>query len=208
MLDCAVENNSDAVMYLQDDRFIECNKKSAEIFGCDLSEILDKEPWKFSPEKQPSGISSRNAALQKIHAALNGEKQQFTWMHRRLDGTPFFAEVTLRRIQDHGRVLLEATVRDLTRKIRIEKQCDLKDRIDAIKTILFSIDHEFRTNLQSSLLAASILYGSTESEDSKKILQSLIITLRKLIVSADQILSTRELMELGCEDIWCQQIEH
>ncbi len=60
-----------------------------------------------------------------MDAALRGESQLFEWIHCRYDGTPFYAEVSLSRLDIAGKVLLQGIVRDIT-NIKQAKQ-DLKE---------------------------------------------------------------------------------
>ena len=60
-------------------------------------------------------------SLEKIHAALRGEPQRFEWVHRRIDGSDFDAEVTLNTLELEDGVHLLAFVRDITSRKRSER---------------------------------------------------------------------------------------
>lgn len=49
---------------------------------------------------------------------MNGKPQKFEWIHTRMDGTPFFAEVTLARIMMNGRIFLQTNIIDIEHKKR------------------------------------------------------------------------------------------
>lgn len=110
------ESASDAIFLMKDDLFIDCNKKTLEMFDCTREQIIGQPPYKFSPERQPDGSDSRTRALQKINAAFTGEVQRFEWVHVTYDGRAFDAEVSLTVLnigEDH---FLQAIVRDITEK--------------------------------------------------------------------------------------------
>ncbi len=115
------ENTNDAIFLMQGDTFAGCNLKTEEIFGCSRQEVLQRKPHEFSPPTQPDGRDSREKALEKINAAYSGEAQYFEWLHSRLDGTTFEAEVSLNRIEIGGQPILQAIVRDITDRKRTEK---------------------------------------------------------------------------------------
>lgn len=117
------ENASDAIFLMQGDRFIDCNPRTLEMFGCkNRDQIISRPPYEFSPPLQPSGLSSQELAIEKVTAALAGEPQFFEWMHTRLDGSLFPAEVSLNTVTLGGQVLLQAIVRDISERAEAEEQ--------------------------------------------------------------------------------------
>jgi len=112
----------DAIFIMSKEKFIECNPKTLEMFGCKKKEdIVGHAPYEFSPPKQPDGKNSREAALEKIDAALAGIPQQFYWKHIKKDGTPFDTEVSLNRFEAGNQVFLQAIVRDISERKRTEE---------------------------------------------------------------------------------------
>ncbi|MBU0492639.1 MAG: PAS domain S-box protein [Chloroflexi bacterium] len=115
------ETANDAIFTMREDRFIDCNPKTLEVFGVTREQILGQPPYRFSPEFQPDGRDSKEKALEKIEQALAGKPQSFEWRHIRYDGTPFDAEVTLERVEIADQIFLQATVRDVTERKRLEQ---------------------------------------------------------------------------------------
>ncbi len=101
--------------------FEECNKKTCELFGCSREEIVGHPPWEFSPQFQPDGRDSKESALEKINAALNGTPQYFYWQHKRKDNKLIDVEVSLNKFQIGNKNLIQATLHDITERKRFEK---------------------------------------------------------------------------------------
>ncbi len=108
-------------LLLKDDIFIDCNEKTTEMFATSKDQIIGKNPQFFSPDLQPDGQSSATKAKEKIENALNDEPQFFEWQHKRLDGILFDAEVSLKKIEYHNDIFLQAIVRDITDRKNSEK---------------------------------------------------------------------------------------
>lgn len=133
------DHANDAIFLMKDDRFIECNNRTLDIFKCTREQIINQPPYKFSPPYQPDGRDSREKALEKINKALSGEPQFFEWLHCTYDGTPFDAEVSLNSIRQGGELFLQAIVRDITERKESEKSLKMLQELES--SILSAIPH-------------------------------------------------------------------
>lgn len=111
----------DAIFLLEDGTFVECNPKTLEVFGCRKDQIIGQSPVVFSPETQPDGENSKLKAQRLIKDALSGTPQNFDWLHMRIDGSFFDAEVSLIRVEYQGKAFLQANLRDVTQQ-NLDKQ--------------------------------------------------------------------------------------
>lgn len=119
------ESASDSIFLMKGDIFIDCNPSTLKMFGCQREDIIGQPPYKFSPPFQPDGRTSKEKALDLINRALNGERLAFEWIHSRLDGTTFHAEVRLNRVSIKNENFILAIVRDISEKKDIERQIKL-----------------------------------------------------------------------------------
>lgn len=117
------ESANDAIFLVHENRFVDCNTKTLEIFGCSRrDQIVGFPPSDFSPERQPDGRFSREKSREYIRAALAGKPQFFEWRHKRLDGTLIEGEVSLKRMRFQGAWYVLAVVRDVTERRRAEEE--------------------------------------------------------------------------------------
>jgi len=116
------EGTGDSIFLMRNDRFTDCNPATLEIFGCTREQVINSTPYRFSPEFQPDGKTSREKAVVLITAALKGKTQTFEWTHLRFDGTPFDAEVTLNSIVLNDTQQILATVRDISARKLTERE--------------------------------------------------------------------------------------
>ena len=115
------ESSQEAIFLLENTRFKKCNNQAVAIFGgTKKKEIVGRSLIDFSPVMQPDRVSSEQKGQEKISAALGDTTQVFDWLFTRLDGTPFYAEVTLNRVTIGGKTLLQAIVRDVSERKQAE----------------------------------------------------------------------------------------
>jgi PAS domain S-box-containing protein len=116
-------NSADDAIFMMDNKtFTDCNPATLRIFQCTKDQIVGQTPYRFSPQYQPDGRTSEEAAMEKINAALSGKPQFFEWRHTHYDGTTFEAEVSLNRLDLDNEVFIQAMVRDVSERKRAEQE--------------------------------------------------------------------------------------
>jgi len=143
------ENANDAIFLLEADKFVECNPKAFEMFGCRPEQIIGKTPYDpYSPEFQPDGRKSKDKVMEKIQLAMQGQSQFFEWRHNKYNGNAFDAEVSLNRLELSGTVFIQAIVRDITERKTFEKELKRSEEtarafLDATTDLGLLIDHQW-----------------------------------------------------------------
>ena len=97
--------------------YTDCNEAALKLLGMnDKSQIAGKYPWDISPEFQPDGRSSREKANEMVKVVYEQGYNRFEWMHSRLDGTQFWVDVTLTKVQYGDRETVYSIWRDIDEK--------------------------------------------------------------------------------------------
>lgn len=127
--------SDDANMTLDREGFIDCNQATLEMFGCaSKEEFLGKHLCEISPPFQADGTESRIAADERIATAYQKGKNFFEWICRRVNCDDFPSEILLTKMSLKGKNILQAIVRDITKRKLAEKK--LLESEESQRTIL------------------------------------------------------------------------
>jgi PAS domain S-box-containing protein len=129
------ESSRDAFMTSSlEQGFIDGNQAALELFACpDKATFAALSPSDLSPEFQPDGCRSKDKADEMMQMALEQGANFFEWLHKRLNGKEFYAEVSLTRIEIEGKRMLHATVRDISQRKQVALQ--EQQRLDEIEAL-------------------------------------------------------------------------
>ena len=123
------ELSGDAIMMLDEKGFFDCNEATVKLFGCENKEdFCSNHPADLSPARQPCGTDSMELANKRIVTAMEKGSHHFEWVHKRINGTEFPADVLLNAIEIDGKVVLQATVRDITERRQAEQKLQESER--------------------------------------------------------------------------------
>ena len=142
------EAATDGIFILGANGFIDCNQKGADMYGLPKEKLIGRRPIEFSPDRQPNGQSSSMLAGEIIEAAMRGIPKTFEWQSKRADGSLFDVDINLNRIELGGEICLQAVVRDITDRKRLEQEIVKTQKLEAIGTLAGGIAHDFNNLLQ------------------------------------------------------------
>jgi PAS domain S-box-containing protein len=117
-------------------------------------QFISLGPSDLSPDRQPDGRVSAEKAREMMETALREGSHFFEWTHRRFDGEEFPTDVLLTRMEQEGKVMLQATVRDITERKRVEK----------VQTLLASVVQSSDDAIISGSLDGNILTWNQGAE--------------------------------------------
>ncbi|HZP86182.1 MAG TPA: EAL domain-containing protein [Burkholderiales bacterium] len=117
-----VEHVPEAIVVLDvaSSRFVDANENAARLFDMPRSELLKHGPVELSAPMQNGGRPAGELAAQKIAVAVSGGTPVFEWIHRTGSGSNIDCEVRLVRLPDDRRVLLHASITDISERKRME----------------------------------------------------------------------------------------
>ncbi|MCX7111935.1 MAG: PAS domain S-box protein, partial [Proteobacteria bacterium] len=118
------DSNSDAIMLLDGNEYIDCNQATLALFGvATAEEFFTYHPADLSPPMQPCGTDSKTLANRHIDFALKNGHHHLEWTHQRADtGKTFNTEVLLSAMKIEGKTTLLASVRDITERKQAEEK--------------------------------------------------------------------------------------
>ena len=172
-LNAIYEGSNDAVILLTDQGFFDCNQRTLDMFGISQRrDFVALHPADISPPLQADGRDSASAAGEKIVQAFHSGACRFEWMHSRSNGSVFPAEVLLSAFDYEGQRVLQATVRDITERKRIEQEL-----------------HELNTDLEARIAQRTQEMRTTLSmlAQSRQKLQGIVDTALDAVVRVDAL---------------------
>ena len=117
------QNIGDAMLILENNKFVNCNIATMKLLGYDsIDELLNIHPSEISPKFQPDGLRSFEKANSMIELAKKNGTHRFNWVHKRKNGSSFHAEVFLTKIVDSSSDRMVSIVRDIQFQKENQKQ--------------------------------------------------------------------------------------
>jgi PAS domain S-box-containing protein len=206
------ENASDAIILLEEERFLLFNKQAEVLYGLSAEELSNSKPYELSPERQPDGRLSEESAREYINNAYGGTPQRFEWTHTKPDKTEFITEVNLNRVIVENKPMLLAIVRDIsTRKKAEQKLIEAKEfaeEANRIKTnFLNNMSHEIRTPLNIIIGYSDMLKEVITDTETLRIVEIIksgsmrLLNTLNMILKLSQIESKKILINITSVDI-------
>jgi PAS domain S-box-containing protein len=176
--------------------FLDVNESALRLFGTDREAFVGSTPAAFSPEHQPDGQLSEEAARQHISSMLAGENPCFDWIHQDAQGRQIPCSVHLAKVPGTGAARMIAAITDKTEQIRNEETIsralknerelgELRSRFTAI------VSHEFRTPLGIIMSAIELLRNYFDRlDDSRRneLFEDIHNATRRMGVLMEQVL--------------------
>src|SRR5258706_4741774 len=163
------EASCDAIQILdpKERRIIDCNAATLKMAGGgDKAWFLSQSMERFSPERQPDGRISSEAAREWVERALTKGPQRFEWLARRDCGEELPVEVLITPVHLGGRTLLVNVSRDISDRKNSERQLlelnqSLERRAAERTSALTTSEAQFRALVDQAPEALLVFNGDT-----------------------------------------------
>jgi len=157
------ESNSDAVVIMDDQGFIDCNPATLEMFGFKTTDEFLRSPiTQLGAAVQEGSEAALPYAMRHIEQARRHGHAFMEWIGRRVDGSLFPSEIGLHAMNLGGRPVIQAIMRDISE--RKENERALKEAHDealsaarAKSEFIANVSHEIRTPLHGIMGMADLL---------------------------------------------------
>jgi len=157
------EYATDGIMIMDGNgNILDVNQKACEIYGFDRDEIVNTGINLLAADKP--------LLKERLDRLMKGESLLYETQHLKKDGKKVTLEITANAIEAEGKVLIQAFVRDITDKKRLQEQLLQSQKMESIGSLAGGIAHNFNNLLASILGNAELLeeYGYLDKKLAKR----------------------------------------
>lgn len=151
------------------------NRQVSALFGYDAADIIDQPIETLLPERfRGRHVAHRSNYTRTVRVRPMGAGLDL--FARRKDGSEFPVEISLSPIEQDGRVMVAAAIRDVTERMRFEQELrearTAADRANLGKSrFLATASHDLRQPLQSLSLLNGALQRLIDGEEAREVVE-------------------------------------
>lgn len=112
--------STDSILIMNSAQILDCNERAEEVFGCKKSVILKIKPFDFETGILHTEETDIDMYRRKFENALKGESQRLNTRCWRVDGSSFYAEISLSSFQSGSEILIQQIIHDVSDRVIYE----------------------------------------------------------------------------------------
>ncbi len=178
------QKSSYGMAILEHGKITECNEQAFKMLGYANKTEFMQHPGVLSSPYQADGQDSKLKADKMIALCFQNGSHQFEWLHRKKDGTDFWVNVLLTKLDYPNKVLIHAVLRDISQEKEV--QC-LKEEF------LANISHELRTPINGVLGITELLANTNLDAAQKNYVTTIQISGETLLLLLNDILDNAKM---------------
>lgn len=151
--------SKDGLCLVKDAKYFDCNQALLDMIKFDTKEeIVGLTPYDLSPEFQADGVSSKEAAKEKIKECMENGSARFEWLHKKSDGELFWTEIVITKLLFNSEVVIFSNWRNIQDKKELEleiknKNYDLQESNDELEVTIENLKQTQNKLIESEKLA-------------------------------------------------------
>ena len=182
-------------------KIVDCNDRTAEMFGYTKEEILNGSITDLSANVAPYNVARIKELIKKT---IDGEPQDFEWLAHKKNGELFWVNVRLKLAEIGGKNRVMAIVRDISEKKKIEEDL-IESEQRFLRVIHFSSDaigilDQHRRFVECNDAAAQLHGYKSRGELLKQLPKPENLSPDKQPDGSDSSEKAREMVEIALEE--------
>ncbi|MFV0349645.1 MAG: PAS domain S-box protein [Halodesulfovibrio sp.] len=141
------ERSPEAIFIIKDAIITDCNPRAAEFFRCSRNALIGLGPADISPLHQPDGKRTEDKAAELLSRLQAEGTQTFEWLHRRFDGTLFYAEVSLSAMDLRNETHAVTFLRDISERKQVQDIMIQNEKMISVGGLAAGMAHEINNPL-------------------------------------------------------------
>lgn len=187
------ESSNDAILLIENNKIIDFNHKTLELFECDNGYILKKTLDQLSPENQPDGEKSKEKSEKLITEVLQGSSRILEWKHLKQSGEIFDAMVSVSYVELDEKSIVQAVLRDITERKKTEKE--LANHRNNLEKLVAERTNDLESTNEELTAVNEELYNKNEIVNQQK--EKLEATITQLKEAHSKLLHAEKMASLG-----------